>query len=129
MAKFAWKAIYEDCKMYQNWVTGEGNSFGEVQAKGMPLCFYIGTRFGVNLKSGELLIKGVWTSITNKYGDPLRPTELVYFRRVTQHYNTGGDSIKPTIWHFVGYKYSAGTICIRVSNDERNIYSIWLGDE
>ncbi len=126
MPKFGWKAVYEDCILKQTWETGEGNSFGEVEAKGIPLKFFVGSRFGANLQTGELLVKGKWLQITDEYGKPLKPVKLIYFRRVTQSLAMDGRVMLPTIWHFVGYEYSHGTVRLRISND-RDRYSIILG--
>lgn len=126
MAKFAWKAIYEDCLLKQNWETGEGNSFGEVEQKGLPQKFFVGSKFGVNLQTGELLIKGKWQQFSNNLGEPLKPTRLIYFRRVHQWKELGTDRGGSDIRHFVGFEFDDGWISLCIPN-VKSRYSICVG--
>ena len=114
MPKFGWKAIYEDGTIYRQYLydkngqlESRGDSYGLVEAKGMPLYFFIGSGYGVNLKTGEFLIKRRWQMFCDINGEALHPAGLIHFRRREAVLNLDGIwQTTPNILHVVGYVYS-----------------------
>jgi len=121
-----WLAIYGDCILRQNWETGEGNSFGEVEAKGLPRKFFVGRKYGVNLETGQLYLAGDWQQFADKDGEPLKPTKLIYHRHVTKSINIGTGKQTHSIEHHVGFEHDKGMIelCIPDGGDK---YKICIG--
>lgn len=129
MPRFGWKAVYVDAILKQDWISGVGDSFSEVEKKGKPVRFYVGKNFGVNLETGELLVKGKWLLVGDKDGNPLKPTKLIYFRRVWHGMNVGsGELIKHPIRHFVGYEHNGGIVRLCITQDGKQ-HMLCIGRE
>lgn len=110
MPKFGWKAVYEDGVIKQYPVDQPETNFRVVREKGMPYHFFVGTQYGVNLKTGELLIHGHWQRVGNLDAVPITPTRLVYFRRHFKMANGGGAAL----FHFFGYEHAEGEVRVCV---------------
>jgi hypothetical protein len=109
MPKFGWKAVYEDGVIKQYPAGKPEVLYNDVKARGLPLKFFVGRQYGVNLKTGELLIKGKWMRVGNIDGEPFKPSALIYFRR-HQVSVTPGVCSTHDVWHFIGYLHSAGMV-------------------
>ena len=128
MPKLGWKAIYEDGVIKQYPASKPETNYREVVAKGPPVKLFVGTNYGVNLQTGELLVKGKWVQFGDKDGRPLVPTALIYFRRNHKAANMG-DMTKITtvsVHHFVGFAHSAGIVRLCIP-DNGSHYSICIG--
>lgn len=107
MPKFGWKAVFEDCVIRQYPMGSPETSFKTVREKGLPIKFFVGTKYGVNLSSGEFLIKGVWQLVGNLEAVQFVPKRLIYFRRNERQYDGVNPSKLVSVQHFVGYEFDS----------------------
>ena len=115
--KLGWKAVYPDEVIRQYQFGKPETNFKEVLDKGLPSKFFLGDNYGVDLKSGEVLIDGNWLKVGDENGEPLKPVELIYFRRNTVSANAG-KVVGRVVLHFVGYKDESGKrAMVMVTND------------
>ena len=123
MPKFGWKAVYEDGIIKQYPHGKPETNFGEVRTKGLPLKFFIGRKYGVNLLTGELLIDGRWREFGDADAVPLKPLELIYFRRNLATINKADmhEVGSRQIRHFVGYEHAAGIVRLCIPDDGNSI--------
>ncbi|MGW8177231.1 MAG: hypothetical protein ACWGQW_00320 [bacterium] len=145
MPKFGWKAVYEDSTIYRQHIydkkgklESEGDSYALVEEKGMPLYFFVGSGYGVNLKTGELLIKRVWQQFCDLNGEALHPDGLIYFRRRHAIMNLDGTwTTTPEILHVVGfthkkldqfYRLHTGVVRLLIPHDGRPPF-VSVGDK
>lgn len=125
MPKFGWKAVYEDSVIKQ-FPSGKPEVlYNEIKAKGLPIKFFVGTKFGVNLKTGELLIKGKWEQFGDEDGKLFQPISLLYFRRNLVQVTPGVGSVH-NIWHFIGYLHENGVVRLCIPSDGSR-YTICVG--
>jgi hypothetical protein len=93
----------------------------------LPESFYVGEKYGVDLRTGAVLFDGKGIQVSDKNGRPLTPVALIYYRQCHASINTGGEIAPVEVIHVVGYRASTGSV-VKLMIPENGIPSISFGD-
>jgi len=131
---YEWQAVYKDRVLNQypkgqpeNTSAALGVKKGEFWLDhDLPESFYVGKKYGVDLRTGAVLFDGKGIQLADKAGRPLVPVALIYYRQNNATLTQGGQTTK-AITHVVGYRASNGNV-VSLRIPENGIPTISVGD-
>ena len=132
---YEWKAVYLDKAIDQyprgqpeNTSASLGVKPGELWLDhDLPESFYMGKKYGVDLRTGAALFDGKGIQLTGKDGQPLVPVAMVYYRQCHAQINAGSGEAKPLeVTHVCGYRASNDSV-VKLIVPEDGVPSISIG--